>query len=64
MIDLRYVKRLIEMVDDSSVDSNEITSDNGVKIRISKSPQQRGANPGSPTNEPVPTSVVSRARAI
>lgn len=43
MIDLRYVKKLIEMIDESSVDSIEITSDKGIKIRISKSPQQRGA---------------------
>jgi acetyl-CoA carboxylase biotin carboxyl carrier protein len=43
MIDLRYVKKLIEIIDDSSVDSIEITSDKGMKIRISKSPQQRGA---------------------
>src|ERR1700749_2581206 len=43
MIDLRYVKKLIEMIDDSSVDSIEITSDKGMKIRISKSPNQRGA---------------------
>ena len=43
MIDLRYVKKLIEMVDESTVDSLEITSDKGLKIRISKSPQQRGA---------------------
>src|SRR5438105_12604308 len=43
MIDLRYVKQLIEMIDASSVDSIEITSDKGMKIRISKSPQQRGA---------------------
>jgi acetyl-CoA carboxylase biotin carboxyl carrier protein len=42
MIDLRYVKKLIEMIDDSSVDSIEITSDKGLKIRISKSPNQRG----------------------
>jgi acetyl-CoA carboxylase biotin carboxyl carrier protein len=42
MIDLRYVKKLIEMIDESSVDSIEITSDKGMKIRISKSPQQRG----------------------
>lgn len=42
MIDLRYVKKLIEMIDDSSVDSIEITSDKGMKIRISKSPNQRG----------------------
>jgi acetyl-CoA carboxylase biotin carboxyl carrier protein len=43
MIDLRYVKKLIEIVDESTVDSIEITSDKGMKIRISKSPQQRGA---------------------
>lgn len=42
MIDLRYVKKLIEMVDESTVDSLEITSDKGVKIRISKSPTGRG----------------------
>ncbi len=42
MIDLRYVKKLIEMVDESTVDSLEITSDKGIKIRISKSPSGRG----------------------
>ena len=43
MIDLRYVKKLIEMLDGSSVDSIEISSDKGMKLRISKSPQQRVA---------------------
>ena len=43
LIDLRYVKKLIEMLDGSSVDSVEISSDKGMKIRISKTPQQRGA---------------------
>ena len=43
MIDLRYVKKLMEMLDGSSVDSIEISSDKGMKIRISKTPQQRGA---------------------
>src|SRR5918999_3095011 len=42
MIDLRYVKKLIEMLDGSSVDSIEISSYKGMKLRISKSPQQRG----------------------
>ena len=42
MIDLRYVKKLIEMIDESTVDSIEISTDKGMKIRISKSPQQRG----------------------
>lgn len=43
MIDLRYLKKLIEMIDESTVDSIEISSDKGMKIRVSKSPQQRGA---------------------
>ena len=42
MIDLRYIKKLIDMLDGSSVDSVEISSDKGMKLRISKSPQQRG----------------------
>lgn len=41
MIDLRYVKKLIEMIDGSSVDSIEISSDKGIKIRIAKNPVQR-----------------------
>jgi len=32
----------VEMLDESSVDSIEISSDKGMKIRISKTPQQRG----------------------
>ncbi|MDQ6718180.1 MAG: acetyl-CoA carboxylase biotin carboxyl carrier protein [Gemmatimonadota bacterium] len=42
-MDLRYLKKLVEMLDQSSVDSIELSSDKGVKIRISKTPQQRGA---------------------
>jgi acetyl-CoA carboxylase biotin carboxyl carrier protein len=42
MIDLRYVKKLIEMMDGSTVDSVEISTDKGLKIRISKTPQNRG----------------------
>jgi acetyl-CoA carboxylase biotin carboxyl carrier protein len=41
MIDLRFVKKLVDMIDASSVDSIEITSDKGMKIRISKSSNQR-----------------------
>ena len=43
MIDLRYVKKLIDILDESTVDSIEISSDKGEKIRISKSPTGRGA---------------------
>ncbi len=42
MIDLRYLKKVLEMLDESSVDSLEITSDKGMKLRVSKSPTQRG----------------------
>ena len=42
MIDLRYVKKLIDMLDGSSVDSIEISTDKGMKLRISKSPHNRG----------------------
>jgi acetyl-CoA carboxylase biotin carboxyl carrier protein len=42
MIDLRYVKKVIEMLDESSVDSIEISNDKGMKLRLSKSPPQRG----------------------
>lgn len=42
MIDLRYVKKLVEMLDESTVDSIEISTEKGMKIRISKTPTQRG----------------------
>jgi len=62
MIDLRYVKKLIDIIDESTVDSIEITSDKGLKIRISKSPQQRGAvQVAAPM--PIPTMVPAVGRA-
>ena len=51
MIDLRYVKKLIEMIDDSSVDSIEITTEKGVKIRVAKNP---AARPGVAFSAPAP----------
>jgi acetyl-CoA carboxylase biotin carboxyl carrier protein len=39
MIDLRYVKKIVELLDGSSVDSIEISTDKGMKLRISKTPQ-------------------------
>jgi len=41
VIDLRYVKKLVEMLDESTVDSIEMSTEKGIKIRISKTPQQR-----------------------
>ncbi len=52
MIDLRYVKKLIEMLDGSSVDSVEISTEKGMKIRISKTSQQR-----QPVHIPAPLPV-------
>ncbi|MHB1298760.1 MAG: acetyl-CoA carboxylase biotin carboxyl carrier protein [Gemmatimonadaceae bacterium] len=40
-MDLRYVKKLLEMLDESTVDSMEISSDKGLRIRLSKSPTAR-----------------------
>ena len=54
MIDLRYVKKLIEMLDGSTVDSIEISSDKGMKLRISKSPQQRAAVMAPAMSVPAP----------
>ncbi|WP_353266359.1 acetyl-CoA carboxylase biotin carboxyl carrier protein [Gemmatimonas sp.] len=54
MIDLRYVKKLIEMLDGSTVDSIEISSDKGMKLRISKSPQQRGVTVAQAMPAPMP----------
>ena len=66
MIDLRYVKKLIEMLDGSTVDSIEISSDKGMKLRISKSPQQRAAMTvaAAPVALPVPAPVLPSAPAM
>jgi acetyl-CoA carboxylase biotin carboxyl carrier protein len=65
MIDLRYVKKLIEMLDGSTVDSIEISSDKGMKLRISKSPQQRGVTMAQamPAAMPMPAPAVLPAAA-
>ena len=55
MVDLRYVKKLIEMIDESTVDSIEIMSEKGIKIRISKTPTQRGVTVAAPVmSAPMP----------
>ena len=53
MMDLRYVKKLLEMIDASSVNSIEITSEKGVKIRISKS--ARAIQMGAPMQMMAPS---------
>lgn len=64
MIDLRYVKKLVEMLDESTVDSIEISSEKGMKIRISKTPQQRGAvSVAAPMAMPMPVAQAPAAPA-
>lgn len=62
MIDLRYVKKLIEMLDGSSVDTVEISTDKGMKIRISKTPHNRGAVQ-IPTPVPAPATLPAASAA-
>jgi len=52
VIDLRYVKKLLEMLDESTVDSLEITSEKGMKIRLAKTPAMRGISMASPMAMP------------
>ena len=73
MIDLRYLKKVLEMLDESTVDSLEITSDKGMKLRVSKSPVQRGgavlgtqlvsAAPAAPASAPAAPSAAPAAAA-
>lgn len=58
MIDLRYLKKLIEMIDESTVDSIEISSEKGVKIRIAKSPLHRGPVQVAPMPGVAPAAVM------
>ena len=60
MIDLRYLKKVLEMLDESTVDSLEITSDKGMKLRVSKSPTHRG---GAVLGAPMMASPVMAAPA-
>ncbi|HEX6250776.1 MAG TPA: acetyl-CoA carboxylase biotin carboxyl carrier protein [Gemmatimonadaceae bacterium] len=52
MIDLRYVKKLVDMLDGSSVDSIEISTEKGVRIRIAKTSQQRQFHVVAPAGPP------------
>lgn len=36
MLDLRYVKKLVEMLDESSLDAIEISTEKGLRIKVSK----------------------------
>ncbi len=78
MIDLRYLKKVLEMLDESTVDSLEITSDKGMKLRVSKSPVQRGgavlgaqmvaapapASPAPAAASPIPVAAAEPAKPV
>ncbi len=61
MIDLRYVKKLLEMLDESTVDSMEISSDKGMRIRLSKTPTARGVMQYAPAAAPAPAAPAAAA---
>jgi acetyl-CoA carboxylase biotin carboxyl carrier protein len=67
MIDLRYVKKLLEMIDASSVNTIEITSDKGLRIRVSKnSPRstvQMAPQMMAPAAPPAPAPAPAAAEA-
>ena len=69
MIDLRYVKKLLEMLDESTVDSMEISSDKGMRIRLAKTPVSRGtvqyaaAAPAAPAQAAAPAAAAAPAPA-
>jgi len=63
MIDLRYVKKLLEMLDESTVDSMEISSDKGMRIRLSKTPTARGVVQYAPSAAPAPAAALAPAAA-
>lgn len=59
MLDLRYVKKLVEMLDESSLDAIEISTEKGLKIRVSKAltghaPIAQATPPAIPIVVPVP----------
>ena len=63
MIDLRYVKKLLEMLDESTVDSMEISSDKGMRIRLSKTPTSRGVMQYAPAPAAAPAAASAAAPA-
>ncbi|MCU0623697.1 MAG: acetyl-CoA carboxylase biotin carboxyl carrier protein [Gemmatimonadaceae bacterium] len=63
MIDLRYVKKLLEMLDESTVDSLEITSEKGMKIRLAKTPVMRGVSMAAPMAMPAMQAMPAAAPA-
>ena len=52
MIDLRYLKKLIDILDGSSADSIEISTEKGMKIRVAKSPTGRAVQVAAPMAMP------------
>ena len=61
MLDLRYVKKLVEMLDESSLDAIEISTEKGLKIRVSKAVSLYGTAAVTPM-QPMP--MMAQAPAI
>ncbi len=54
MIDLRTVKKIVEMLDESSCDSIEISTEKGLRIKVSKATPAYGVLPPHPAVAAMP----------
>jgi acetyl-CoA carboxylase biotin carboxyl carrier protein len=54
MIDLRTVKKIVEMLDESSCDSIEISTEKGLRIKVSKAATSFGVMPQPAAVAPLP----------
>jgi acetyl-CoA carboxylase biotin carboxyl carrier protein len=58
MLDLRYVKKIVEMLDESTCDSIEISTEKGLRIKVSKAAGASGGASYAPTfQQPQPMMV-------
>jgi acetyl-CoA carboxylase biotin carboxyl carrier protein len=57
MIDLRTVKKIVEMLDESTCDSIEISTEKGLRIKVSKAASGFGVMPQQAAVAPMPVMV-------
>jgi acetyl-CoA carboxylase biotin carboxyl carrier protein len=57
MLDLRYVKKIVEMLDESTCDSIEISTEKGLRIKVSKAAGATGVSYAPAIHQPPPMMV-------
>jgi acetyl-CoA carboxylase biotin carboxyl carrier protein len=57
MLDLRYVKKIVEMLDESTCDSIEISTEKGLRIKVSKAAGATGGSYAPVMHQPQPMMV-------